>query len=38
MVCPITNQQKGYPFEVTIPSGQGVAGVILVDRVKSVVW
>jgi mRNA interferase MazF len=38
LVCPITNQAKGYPFEVTIPSGQGVTGVILVDQVRSVDW
>jgi mRNA interferase MazF len=36
--CPITNQQKGYPFEVVIPSGLGVTGVILSDQVKSLDW
>ncbi|HXM46149.1 MAG TPA: endoribonuclease MazF [Bryobacteraceae bacterium] len=38
LVCPITNQVKGYPFEVPIPSGHGVAGAVLVDQVKSVDW
>jgi mRNA interferase MazF len=38
LACPITNQSKGYPFEVTVPSGQGVTGVILVDQVKSIDW
>lgn len=38
LVCPVTNQAKGYPFEVTVPSGQGVTGVILADHVKSVDW
>lgn len=38
VVCPITNQVKGYPFEVPVPSGQGPTGVILADHVKSVDW
>lgn len=36
--CPITNQIKGYPFEVRIPAGLPVAGVILADQVKSLDW
>jgi mRNA interferase MazF len=36
--CPITNQQKGYPFEVEIPEGFGVRGVVLSDQVKSLDW
>jgi mRNA interferase MazF len=38
LACPITNQPKGYPFEVVVPSGQGVTGVILADHVKSIDW
>jgi mRNA interferase MazF len=38
LVCPITNRAKGYPFEVAVPAGQGVTGVILADHVKSVDW
>jgi len=38
LACPITNQSKGYPFEVAVPSGQGVTGVILADHVKSIDW
>jgi len=38
LVCPITNQPKGYPFEVSVPSGHGATGVILADHVKSVDW
>ena len=38
IVCPITNQKKGYPFEVDIPNGSSVTGVILADQVKSVDW
>ena len=36
--CPITNQQKGYPFEVTIPPGLEATGVILSDQIKSLDW
>lgn len=36
--CPITNQEKGYPFEVKIPSGQPVTGVILADHIKNLDW
>jgi mRNA interferase MazF len=38
ILCPITKQTKGYPFEVIIPIGLGVNGVILSDQVKSFDW
>jgi len=38
LVCPITTQVKGYPFEVRIPEGVEVRGVVLVDQVKSLDW
>ncbi len=38
LMCPITNQVKGYPFEVHIPQGLGVTGVVLADQVKSLDW
>jgi len=38
ILCPITAQIKGYPFEVTIPSGLAVSGAILSDQVKSLDW
>lgn len=38
LVMPITRQQKGYPFEVALPSGLQVEGVILVDQVKCLDW
>lgn len=38
LLCPITNQVKGYPFEVVIPSDQSVTGAILADQVKSLDW
>jgi mRNA interferase MazF len=36
--CPITSQVKGYPFEVSLPAGLPVGGVILADQVKSLDW
>jgi mRNA interferase MazF len=38
VVCPITGQEKGYPFEVALPSGLAISGVILTDQVKSLDW
>jgi mRNA interferase MazF len=38
VVCPITSQVKGYPFEVPIPDGYPVAGVVLADQLKSLSW
>lgn len=38
LVCvPITNQVKGYPFEVVL-SGAGATGAALADQVKSLDW
>jgi mRNA interferase MazF len=38
LLCPITNQRKGYPFEVSLPKALKVAGVVLADQVKSMDW
>jgi mRNA interferase MazF len=38
ILCPITSQVKGYPFEVAIPPGLPVTGVVLADQVKSLDW
>ncbi|MDV0396496.1 MULTISPECIES: type II toxin-antitoxin system PemK/MazF family toxin, partial [Enterobacteriaceae] len=38
VVCPITNQQKGYPFEVSVDGAKKTTGVILADQVKSLDW
>ena len=38
LFCPITNQVKGYPFEVVIPAGQKVTGAILSDQLKGLGW
>jgi len=38
ILCPITSQIKGYPFEVKIPDGLEVSGAILSDQVESLDW
>lgn len=38
LCCPITSQVKGYPFEVTVPGGLDVGGVVLADQVKCLDW
>ncbi len=38
LTCPITSQVKGYPFEVSLPVGLPVTGIVLSDQVKSVDW
>ena len=38
ILCPITNQIKGYPFEVLTPPGLSVVGAILSDQVRSLDW
>jgi mRNA interferase MazF len=38
LFLPITSQQKGYPFEVLLPEGLQIQGVILADQIKSLDW
>jgi mRNA interferase MazF len=38
LVCPITNQVKGYPFEVVLPEGIPVTGAVLTDQIRSLDW
>ena len=38
LFCPITSQRKGYPFEVPLPDGLTVKGVVLADQVRSLDW
>lgn len=38
LFCPITTKAKGYPFEVPLPEGLKVSGVVLSDQVKSLDW
>jgi mRNA interferase MazF len=35
-VAPITGSRRGWPFEVAIPPGGKVQGVILADQTKSI--
>ena len=35
LFCPITSQIKGYPFEVMIPDGNLIRGVVLADQIRS---
>lgn len=37
LCVPVTNQIKGYPFEVVL-SGAGATGAALADQVKSLDW
>ena len=38
LLCPITNQINGYPFEVLIPDGLKISGAILSDQLKNLDW
>ena len=38
LVCPITSRVKGYPFEVALPEGELVQGVVLADQLRSLDW
>ncbi len=38
LVCPITNQVKGYPFEVTLEGTRKTTGVALSDQIRSIDW
>ena len=36
--CPITNQIKGYPFEVVLSEDMKTTGAVLADQLKSLDW
>ena len=38
LACPITSKIKGYPFEVSLPEGLPIQGVILSDQIKNIDW
>jgi len=38
LVCPISSRVTGYPFEVPLPEGLPISGVVLSDHVKSLDW
>jgi len=38
LFCPITSQQKGYPFEVALPEEGKTSGVVLSDQIRNLDW
>jgi len=38
IVVPVTNQRKGYPFEIVLPANLKTTGVILADQIKCLDW
>jgi mRNA interferase MazF len=38
LFCPIMSKIKGYPFEVKLPDGTAVIGVVLSDQLQSLDW
>jgi mRNA interferase MazF len=38
LLCPITNRAKGYPFEVPLPAGAPITGVVLADQLRNLDW
>ncbi len=34
LVCPITRKSRDWPFEVRLPPGGKLSGVVLVDQIK----
>ena len=38
LVCPITSRSKGFLWEVPVPAGLSISGVILTDQVRSLDW
>jgi mRNA interferase MazF len=38
LFMPITNKQKGYPFEVVLPEELKTQGVVLADQLKCLDW
>ena len=38
LMCPITNQIRGYPFEVNVPADSAITGTVLSDQIKNLDW
>ncbi len=38
VAVPVTNQVKGYPFEVLLPRQMRTTGVILTDQIRNLDW
>ncbi|WP_460271213.1 type II toxin-antitoxin system PemK/MazF family toxin [Bacillus sp. NEAU-Y102] len=37
-VCPITNTVRNWGYEVLLPEGLNIGGVVLTDQVKNIDW
>jgi mRNA interferase MazF len=37
-IYAVTSHGKGYPFEVPLPEGGPISGVVLADHMKSLDW
>ncbi|MBQ3059539.1 MAG: endoribonuclease MazF [Desulfovibrio sp.] len=38
LVCPITTKTKGYPFDVHLPDGLPISGIVQSDQLRSLDW
>ncbi|MEO8295915.1 MAG: type II toxin-antitoxin system PemK/MazF family toxin [Gemmatimonadota bacterium] len=38
LMCAVATRSKGYPFEVALPEGLPVSGVVLADHLRSTDW
>src|SRR6516162_2970360 len=38
LLCLVRSQTKGYPFEVPVPAGLPISGVVLADQIQSLDW
>lgn len=38
LCCPITSRVKGYVFEVALPAGGIITGVVLSDQLRNLDW
>lgn len=38
LICPITEEVKGYPFEVPIPVRMEISGAVLSDEMRTMDW
>lgn len=38
LACPISSRIRDWPFEVRLPDGAAVTGVVLADQIRSLDW
>ncbi len=38
LLCPVTSRVRGHPFEVALPEGGAVTGVVLSDQIRNLDW